>query len=386
MSNLNITHDAQDFQSAQKEFRAGGILYRQATLDDDAALRALLRGNDMDSWVNLAFEREPSFFEGENLVGKSTAVIALDEQRHQIPVGMYICSALQVHINGDVENAGYLGGLRVNQNYRRRIRILKGGFASIPELISDRQNLSCWFTSVGVENSKARRILEADLEGMPRYRFAGSMETLAFSTRQAKSNRLLQRATIKDIPAIVDFFNKQASSYQFSHVLSETWLLSLNGKQGLSLEDFLLLKDGKEIFGCMAVWDQRKYKQTVVRGYQFPLNTFRSAYNLFARVRGRNLLPEAGDRLEQVFLSFFALDNRVHEVAVDIVREGMFRVAEKNALIGCLGLSDRNPLTGILRSALHPDRYSTCIETVSWPRDMLPELDGRPVQPEVAVL
>jgi len=377
---------SQDFPAAQAEFRAGGILFRPATPEDDAELRALLRDNDMDSWVNLAFEREPSFFDGENLTGKSAAVIALDEKMPQFPVGMYTCSVLPVCINGRAERAGYLGGLRVSRNYRRRIRVLKNGFASIPALLPEQQNLPCWFTSVGEENSKARRILEADLEGMPRYRFAGAMETLAFSSRQAKSSGLLQRATIKDVPALVRFFNQQAGSYQFSSVLDEAWLLTLNGKHGLSLEDFLLFKDGGELLGCMAVWDQRKFKQTVVRGYRFPLNKFRGAYNLFARARGRNILPAAGAKLEQAFLSFFALDSRHHGVAVDIVREGLSRIAEKSASIACLGLSDRNPLTEVLKTALHADCYRTRIETVSWPGDSLPELDGRPVQPEVAVL
>jgi hypothetical protein len=368
------------------EFRAGAILFRRAKREDDAELRALLRDNDMDSWVNFAFEREPSFFDGENLAGKSVAVIALDEKAGHAPIGMYTCSVLPAHINGHAESAGYLGGLRVNRTYRRRIRILKNGFASIPALLPDQKILPCWFTSVGEENSRARRILDADLEGMPRYRFAGAMETLAFSSRQAKSSGLLQRATFKDIPALVDFFNKQACSYQFSPVLDEAWLLTLNGKQGLSLEDFLLLKDGGDLLGCMAVWDQRKFKQTVVRGYRFPLNKFRSAYNLFARARGGNILPAAGAKLEQAFLSFFALDSRAHGIAVDIVKEGLLRVAEKNASIGCLGLSDKNPLTGILKTALHADCYRTRIETVAWPGDRLPELDGRPVQPEVAVL
>lgn len=376
----------QGYSATRAEFRAGGILFRPATREDDAELRVLLRDNDMDSWVNLAFEREPSFFDGENLIGKSAAVIALDEMNAHAPIGMYTCSVLPAHINGLAERAGYLGGLRVNRTYRRRIRILKNGFASIPALLPEQQSLLCWFTSVGEENSKARRILEADLEGMPRYRFAGVMETLAFSSRQAKSSGLLQQATIKDIPALVDFFNKQACSYQFSPVLKEAWLLSLNGKQGLSLEDFLLLKDGNELLGCMAVWDQRKFKQTVVWGYRFPLNKFRSAYNLFARVRGGNILPTVGAKLEQAFLSFFALDSRAHGIAADVVKEGLLRGAEKNALIGCLGLSDRNPLTEILKTALHADCYRTRIETVSWPGDKLPELDGRPVQPEVAVL
>ena len=67
--------------AAQSDFRSRGVIYRRATKADDAELRALLHDNDMDSWVNLCFEREPSFFDGESLMGESTAVIALDESK-----------------------------------------------------------------------------------------------------------------------------------------------------------------------------------------------------------------------------------------------------------------------------------------------------------------
>jgi hypothetical protein len=266
------------------------------------------------------------------------------------------------------------------------VRILKDGFASIPVLLSKNDSLSLWFTSVAEDNDTARRILETDLEGMPRYGFRGAMETLAFSIRQRKACGLLQRATINDVPALVDFYNQQARGFQLAPVVTESWLSALNGRQGLRLGDFLLFKDKGEIRGCLAVWDQRKFKQTTIRGYGFPLNRLSGIYNLYAAARGRIMLPAPGERIEQVFLSFFALDECARHLAADIVTEGLLRVAEKKALVGTLGLSDRNPLSDTLKSKLHPDCYRTRIETVSWPGEVQPDLDGRPVQPEVAIL
>lgn len=372
--------------AAQGDFRSRGVVYRRATKADDAELRALLHDNDMDSWVNLCFEREPSYFDGESLMGESTAVIALDESTQNSPVGMYSCSFFPVHINGQPGRTGYLGGLRVDRKYRRRVRILKDGFASIPALLSEGDLLPLWFTSVGEDNGTARRILEADLAGMPRYGFRGAMDTLAFSIRQRKNGGLLQRATIGDIPALVAFYNQQACAFQLSPVMTESWLSSLDGKHGLCLDDFWLLKDRGEIQGCLAIWDQRKFKQTTIRGYRFPLNRLRGVYNLYAAARSRIMLPAPGEKLEQVFMSFFALDKCAQNLAVDVVKEGLLRVSEKNALVGILGLSDRNPLTDTLKSRLHPDCYRTRIETVIWPGEMQPDLDSRPVQPEVAVL
>lgn len=386
MSRHNIAPQQPVLPSTQAEYRTGNALFRCASSADDIELRAILRANDMDSWVNLAFEREPCFFAGENLMGSSTAVIALDEAAQQAPIGMYNCSLLPVHINGHAAFAGYLGGLRVNRQYRRRIRILKDGFASIPRLVPNQEKMSCWFTSVGQENSQARRILEADLKDMPKYRLVGAMDTLAFPTRHGKDRGLLHQATRRDVPALISFFNQQASAFQFSPVLTEAWLLSLNGEQGLMLDDFWLLKDGDELSGCLAIWDQRKFKQTVVRGYRFPLKQFRSAYNLLAAIRGKLSLPAPGEKLEQVFISFFALSARAQNRAADVISEALLRASEKNAAIATLGLSDRNPLSSVLQTALHPDSYRTRIETVTWPQADIAKLDARPPQPEVAVL
>lgn len=372
--------------TTQAAFRSKGVIYRRATKADDVGLRALLHDNDMDSWVNLCFEREPSYFDGESLMGETAAVIALDESKQSSPVGMYSCSFLPVHVNGHPSCAGYLGGLRVDRKYRRRVRILKDGFASIPVLLPKDEAMQCWFTSVGEGNGTARRILEAGLAGMPGYGFRGVMETLAFSIRQRGAGGHLQRATLDDIPALADFYNRQACTFQFAPVLTEMWLSSLNGKHGLSIEDFWLLKDGDKIQGSLAVWDQRKFKQTTIRGYRFPLDRLRAAYNLYAAARGRVMLPAPGKKLEQVFLSFFALDKCAHGMAAEVVREGLLRVSKKNALVGILGLSEENALTETLKSILHPDCYRTRIETVSWPGELQLDLDSRPVQPEVAIL
>ena len=386
MTRDNIVLHKTTLPVAGTEYSSGSALFRLATIADDDEIRALLRENDMDSWVNLAFEREPSFIAGKNLFGTSTVVIALDKDGLHTPIGMYTCDLIPVYINGQVSFAGYLGGLRVSKKYRGRIGILKDGFASIPHLVSDQNKMACWFTSVGQENIKARRILEAGLKNMPVYRLAGTMNTLAFSTRKGKSKGLLQQATISDVPALCNFYNQQASAFQFSPLLTEEWLLSMNGKHELKLEDFWLLRQGKELVGCLAIWDQRKFKQTVVRGYRFPFNKFLRAYNLLAAVRGKIRLPAPGEKIEQVFISFLALSRHAHDLAVEVISEALLHALDKGASVATLGLSNQNPLARTLQTALNPDCYRTCIETVTWPETDLPELDGRLVQPEVAIL
>jgi hypothetical protein len=274
----------------------------------------------------------------------------------------------------------------VNRPYRRRPRIVINGFASIRALVPNKATVPFWFTAVGRENSRARRLLEAGLVGLPVYRQVGELDNLAIATHQAKERGLLQRAVDKDIDGLANFYNLRAARHQFAPVLTEKWLRGLPNGKGLGLNDFWLLKDGSEIRGCLALWDQRAFKQTIARSYPFLLSPLRKPYNVWARATGRVKLPAPGHCIEHVYLAFMAFDARAVYAAVDAVREGLARAREKGAAAAIVGLSAVHPLAAKLRATLHAHSYHTCIETVSWRDQPEPDLDGRAPQPEVALL
>jgi ribosomal protein S18 acetylase RimI-like enzyme len=367
-------------------YDVGGVSYRRARPEDDADLRALLRDNAMQGWVALSLEREPSYFLGEGLMGPAVSVIARDLRAARRPVGMYSCTALPVHVNGRATQVGYLAGLRVDPAYRHRLRVVRHGFASVDVLAPRLGDAPFRFTSIASDNEAARRLLEAELPGMPVYRPAGEMETLAFSTRHGRERGLLTPARAADVPALVRFYNRQARGWQLAPVLTADWLLGLRAEHGLALEDFWLLREDGVIRACLAVWDQRAFKQVTARAYRFPLGLLRYPYNSWAAVTGRMALPAPGQRLEQAFLAFFAVDPAAQDRAVDVIRAGLYQVARKGARVGVLGLSTTHALLPLLRARLHPHSLTTCIETVSAPASTPPRLDTRPLQPEVAVL
>jgi hypothetical protein len=372
--------------SDSQEFCAGGIVYRQACQSDDADLRETLRNNPMPSWVTMSLEREPSYFDGEDILGKSFTVMARKDDSTGDPIGSYTCNFGLMHINGRIEHGGYLGGLRIHQPYRNKIRVLKNGFASIQKLMPEIPPPTCWFTSIAKENASARRLLEAGIKDMPVYQCIGELETLAIDISQAKPGNLLQRLQPEDIPALVKFFNAQAARYQFSTALTENWLLHLTGQHGLRTKDFRVLKIGTEIHACLALWDQRRFKQTVAQGYHPLLRTLRQPFNHLARARGRVRLPAPGKRLESIFIAFAAFDETAHYLAVKAIREVMVEVRNANTQVGIIGLSTRNPLLKKLQSQLRATTYRSCIETVTWPDQVAPRIDKRPPQPEVALL
>lgn len=368
-------------------FTTGGVNYHVATLQDDQDLRAMLRENAMSSWVGMSFEREPSYFGAKDLVDDEITVIAREDTPSRPPVGMYTCRVLPVNVNGQPERVSYLGGLRVSPKHRNRFHIVRNGFKSINKLVSAKGTVPYRFTSVALENTVARRLLEASLPGMPVYSSVGELATFALSSSLGRKNKnLLRRATAADIPALVEFVNNHNRAYQFSTFLTEAWFHQASRTRGIDITDFWILMDNRDIRACVAVWDQRTFKQTVVRSYSPPLRFARRGYNLWAAVTSRVPLPPVGQTLEQAYMSFVAVDETALDDCVEVIREGLDRVRDTGARVGVLGLSTGNPMYARIIAALPAHVYRTCIETVSWPNEPAPFLDGRPPQPEVALL
>jgi len=370
----------------QNTFVASNVIYRRAGLKDDCHLKSTLRDNAMDSWVNMTFEREPCYFDADGLIGNDLTVIAHRFDHPDSIVGMYSFAELPVHINGEPSKAGYLGALRVNPQYRHKIRLIKNGFKSIPKLVPNLSVLPICFTSLAKQNNNARRLLEANIKGMPKYAIYGEIQTLAISTANSQRFGFFRPLKTDEIPELIQFYNRFSKNYQLSPVLSKDWLLNLNHQQGLSLDDFYIAKHLGKIKACFAIWDQRSVKQVVVKAYKFPLNQLRGLYNLYAGFTKRVRLPDINEQLPQAYIAFFAYDEVYTSRISYLIKEILYFIQTKQAEIGVIGLSIKNPALKTIKQTMSVQIYETIIETVNFYDKQMFQLDSKPAQPEVAIL
>lgn len=351
------------------------IRFAPATPDDDAELRMLLRENNMASWVTMAVEREPSFFAGMNRFGRDFAMIARDGER---PVGMYVRSEHPIHLNGHPVRIGYLGGLRIDAGYRKRLRALRDGFAaafSAQNVDASASASTFGYTCIASENRAARRLLEANLKGLPRYVEAGEVIALAMSRTRGKEMGHWLPMRPDECATVCTFHNVVAASRQFSPVL-DPMALDATGA------DFFVCHDaaGKPA-ACMALWNQNPYKQVVARAYRQPLGTLRPLYNLLAAVSRQVTLPRPGQAVDQTYLAFLAADEErappLPELIADALAKCRTEVLTMGIAAGSSGLQAIN-------ERFRPSSYRMTVHTVGYGDP--PGLDGRLVQPEIAVL
>jgi hypothetical protein len=345
--------------------------FRVATEADDALIREILRDNGMPTWVEMAIEREPSFFAAANLFGRDWAVIA--EEAGDV-VGIYTAAVVPVHVDGQPERLGYLGGLRVKPAYRRRIRHLREGYASIRPLAPAAGTRPWWFTVVAAGNENARRLLEAGVRGLPAYHAQGDYVTFALPVSRGRRRGLWRAAAVEDVAAIVDFYNRQAASFQYSPVLDD------NLVRRIGIAHFYMYERDGELQGIAALWDQRAFKQIVARRYRKPLAGLLGAYNAYARLLRRIPLPPEGRSLDQTFIAFLALSDPALADARGLIED---LLSHCHTPAASLGLCAAHPLIPAVKR-LKPISYPARVYAVSF--EGVPPANGRPAQPEAALL
>ncbi len=345
--------------------------FRLAGPDDDARLRALLRENGLPTWVEMSMQYEPSYFAAHDWFGRDWAVIA--EEQGQT-VGMYSAGIKPVFIDGRAERLGYLGGLRVRAPHRRRIRHLRGGYASIARLAPERGPRDWWFTVVSSENDNARRLLEAGVRGLPAYHPLGDYLTLALPTARARRTGAWTALGADELPAALAFHNAIAARHQCAPVLDAALV------ERIGRTHCRVLRTGAGLAGFAVLWDQRAFKQIVACRYRPPIGALIGAYNLYARLARRIPLPRAGAALAQTHLAFLALDDAVLDEGPAVLRDLLAHCATP---IAALGLHAGHALVERL-APLRPLRYPARVYAVT--ESAAPALAALPVQPEVALL
>jgi hypothetical protein len=249
-------------------------------------------------------------------------------------------------VNGVERHVGYLGGLRLDDSCAGRFDILRRGYEFFRELQED-DPADFYFTSIASDNERARRFLQRGFKGMPKYEFVGEFVTLVMSTR--RSPRQLACPANDDGPR------------QFA----PCW-------------------DGDElgfheIAAGAGVWDQRAYKQTVVRGYDVPIGRTRWLINVFNRLIGAPTLPRIGQQLSMAF-GVGASGRNVGALVREARRIGVEMLV--------VGFDARDPVLDMVRKKFRCREYRSRIYVVRWPGigASVDDLDGRLLGPEVALL
>jgi hypothetical protein len=369
---------------------------RLATPTDDAALRQLLRDNPMPGNISLSYEREPSYFLAARVDGPlSQTIISVDAETGQLR-GMGARVIRPMYLNGQVQEVGYMSHLRADSGREWGLslaRQLARSFAKFRQLHADGRT-PFYLMSVIADNRPARRLLASGLPGMPQAHEYARLITYAISSRRAKTEMALPRGCTlargapEHIPEIIACLQRNGARHQFAPLWSAENLFTPTQTPNLHPADFSLLVRGSRVCGCLAVWDQTPFKQTVVRGYAGRLARWRPLINLLAHVAEIPRLPPVNAPLRYAYASHLALDGDDPQLFAALLRAVYNATLRRGFNYFVLGLSEAHPLRPVLTRSYRHIAYTSQMYLMAWEDglDAVRRVDGRVPGPEVALL
>lgn len=358
-----------------------------AGAENEPELRALLRDNPLHGNIQVALEREPNAFHAAAISGdKYELIMGYGDNGHTF-LGAGARFELDAWINGTVRRLGYLGEFRIHGGLKQRRQLLLHSYRALRRF-HEAGSTPFYLTTIIADNTTTRRLLERKLADMPTYEPLETMTTFTIPARLAarRSGKKVERG--HDYAEISGLLAQHGGKHQFHPAWTADTLRSPERCRDLALQDFFLTRDDDRLTGCLALWDQRSFKQTVVCGYAKPLARARPFFNLVAPFMSRPRLPAPGARLESAFLSHVAVAPDDEEALVALIADASREALRRGIDYVMIALVDRNPLAAVVRRRFPCHSYVSMIYVVYWEDGAasVAELDGRMPHPEMAIL
>jgi hypothetical protein len=364
---------------------------RLASAADDEEVRRLLRAHALPGDVALTFEREPDSAIAAATEGDVHQTMVARERLGGRIAGIASRAERDVFLNGRPARIGYLGQLRADLRGHRMRALLDEGFAFCRTL-HEHGNVAAYLTAIVEDNHAARRLL-CGLRSFaaPRFVRVGGLMTLAIPSARRQRLRTrtgieIRRGSVELLPDIVACLERNGRRCQFTPRWTVDDLLSSRRTPGLEPHDFLVAIAGGRVTGCAATWDQRGFKQVIVRGYSQRLARWRSVVNLAGPFVGTPTLPAVGRPLEFVYLSHIAVDDDRPDVTAALVSEARHRLPAGVSYM-VTAFAEGSPMLAAARGVRHRT-YRSVLYLACWPdgQHVVDSLDIRLPHPEVAIL
>lgn len=365
------------------------FVFAEARQEDAPEILEILEDEPFNGKISLMYTRRPDPLVSYRLEGDE-AIIAVchDLQKRKI-AGFGVCSLRKAYLNGKIEKIGYLTGLRVRSEYRKSFRIIPQGYEFMLQRCQGK-GAKLLYTTILEENTVVQRMLEKKRNFMPQYTplcgyevftCVGSMGRWGEKRQKEFSFR---QATLPDVPAMVQLLNEHGKEHNFYPVVNSAMLTG--ALPGLTLEDFYLLNDAQgKILACGALWDQRCYKQYIVKGYAGSIKILaRISRTLAFTGLPVPVMPREGEAVKLKMVSFLGMAKQNPEIFA-IFFSKLRKAAGRGSMLS-IGLTENSAWKQVVADLPHLSYKSKVYTVAVGEEDLGFNLENRPAYLECGLL
>ncbi len=348
--------------------------FELATESDEPALRRVMANVSMPGSIEIAFGREPDYFRSNCVLGpEHQTIVCRDTQRSNQIVGLATRSVRCLYYRHRIRRIGYLASLRIVRSARNK-SVLSRGYQFIRELHeSDPNPPEFYVTTIADGNVAAIRSLTTGRASLPTYRKLTTLHTLAISQNGPRSRPqpeidVHQPVGLQEVASALRQI-KLRRNLQPDYSVAD---FEPGGTfDGLNAENTFILTKCGQLAAIGGTWDQRHFRQSVVRDYSTHVRLLRPLHNLISSVWRRAPLPQPGRDLQVAYLAFpWVRDSHVGTFQ-QLIEEARRRLS-KSVRTLLAGFCENDPLLPVAKRLAHFD-YRSTVYAVSWDGMTVPE-------------
>lgn len=337
----------------------------------------------MDGRINVAFTREPGYFNAAQVEGENIDVVVARNMATGKIVGLGSRAEKGCYINGQPGRIGYLSGLRCKKEYRGGT-LLGRGYRFLKKL-HQRGDVNFYLTSIIEDNHVAKKVLTSGKGGLPTYQDFGRFHTVAIRPQKPMPkknavNLLIRRAHKADTKRIAEFLKFNGRRRQFFPIYEATHLDKNDGiLKNMHLTDIYLATKKERLVGTLGVWNQKSFKQCVITNYCRGIKAIRPIFNIYAKIRKKPELPKPGMMLNYLTLALISIENDDIEIFESLFSHVLGDSCGVDDLQSVMvGFHEKDPFLPIVKRIPHRE-YLSRIYLVYWQEDQsaLSSLDDR---------
>lgn len=357
-----------------------GTVVREARREDDAQICALIRRNSMSGRISLTTDCDPSFFSMIEVEGYAHRV-AVAQSGREI-VGVASMARRRIFFNGQPEDFGYLGSLRIDASFRNTT-LLARFYKILKKWHKENFGVRFYLSAIPQDNMIARDTVTTGRAGMPVFHNTGILYNAAIPLFSRPLPRLPDRIRIvrgSEVGAgpIADFLNRVGSEKQFFPVYTADDILAANGiLRGLRLDDFYVALRDEKITGITACWNQFPFRRIMIADYPWYLQWLRRVSSPLATLLHMAPIPGPGEPLYNANAACIAIENNDQQIFDLLLKTILHHEHHTGKAFLVVGLMTGDPLMRALRNYLHL-ATRTCVYVMSLDGFEMPnERDGR---------
>jgi hypothetical protein len=346
-------------------FRNDRFELRLATREDGEQILRIYESGEFEGNISVLYTRRPNPYDSLLKEGEQIVMPVIYDREAGMIIGVGCCLIRKAYIGGVLKRTGYLTGLKLLPEYRKKIPYISQVYQYLYE--QTKSLVDYYYTTILLENVPVQKMLEKKRKNMPVYDLQGVYTVYCFRTgKRARrvhphgfcSNGAISSATEYQLE---QGKLEEAKAFYKNHIRDWDLFPDTGNLRAFPAESIYTLKDaaGETIAACV-LWNQQGHKQYIITDYK---GLYRYIQHVPLHWLGYPDLPKRGQPANYANYHMLCVKDNNLNVADYFIRK--IAEVEKDYDFLMLGLFQDHPYNSIMRRMKHI-KYQSKFYSVYW--------------------